>query len=403
MNSAYTPPAEILDAYAHVLINFALGSGKGVRPGQTVLVMLPESAKLLYAPLRNTILQAGAHPIMQLQAEDVREADALLLANDEQLDFFPDKYYRGLIDQVDHSVAIIAQWNKFILKDVDPKRIMQRSAAMRQALLWRNEKEAAGAFTWTLGLYGTPAMAKEVGMSLEEYWEQIISACYLDQPDPVQSWQRTGMEIEQIRQKLNSLAIERVHIEAEDIDLWVRLGKDRTWLGGGGRNIPSFEVFISPDWRGTEGTISFNQPLYRYGNSIEGISLTFKDGLVVQSSAKSNEELLKQMIATENADKIGEFSLTDSRHSRITRTMGETLFDENIGGAQGNTHIALGNAYQDSYPGDASSVTAEQWEEWGYNQSVVHTDIVSTSQRIITAVLQDGREQIIYQNGQFQV
>jgi len=109
------------------------------------------------------------------------------------------------------------------------------------------------------------------------------------------------------------------------------------------------------------------------------------------------------MIATENADKIGEFSLTDGRLSRITRFMAETLFDENVGGEQGNTHLALGKAYQDSYPGDISKVTKEQWEEMGYNDSVIHTDIVSTSPREITATLPNGEKVIIYKDGKFTV
>ncbi len=118
------------------------------------------------------------------------------------------------------------------------------------------------------------------------------------------------------------------------------VGEQRRWLGGRGRNIPSFELFTSPDWRGTEGWIYCNQPLYRYGNLVKGIRLAFVDGLVSEASAEQNEQVLKEMIATEGADRIGEFSLTDRRFSRITRFMAQTLYDENVGGAHGNTHIA---------------------------------------------------------------
>ena len=130
----------------------------------------------------------------------------------------------------------------------------------------------------------------------------------------------------------------------------------RRWLGGRGRNIPSFELFTSPDWRGTEGWIYCNQPLYRYGNLVKGIRLAFVDGRVSEASAEQNEQVLKEMIATEGADRIGEFSLTDRRFSRITRFMAQTLYDENFGGAYGNTHIALGRSYQDAYAGDPASV-----------------------------------------------
>lgn len=397
----YIPSAEILEKYADVLINFALNSGEGVRSGEVVWLRLHEAAKPLYVPLRNAILKAGAIPLIHYLADNVSAAEEYALSSDEQLSFFMEPYMRGLVEQADHMVYILSEADKYELKDVDPKKILAKSNAQRPYMEWRNAKEAAGKFTWTIALYGTEAMASDVNMSLEEYWQEIIKACYLDANDPVAEWRKTFAELERIQSSLNALSIESLHVKAEDIDLTVGIGPNRRWLGGSGRNIPSFELFISPDWRKTEGTIKFNQPLYRYGNVIEGIELTFKDGKVIKAKAEKGEALLREMISSPNADKIGEFSLTDGRFSRITRIMGETLYDENIGGPEGNTHVAVGNAYQDSYPGDASIVPKEEWEAMGYNSSPVHTDIISTSKRTVTAHLSDGSERVIYQNGQF--
>jgi aminopeptidase len=179
------------------------------------------------------------------------------------------------------------------------------------------------------------------------------------------------------------------------------LGEKRKWLGGSGRNIPSFEIFTSPDWRGTNGWINFNQPLYRYGNLITNIYLEFKNGLVAKSSADKNYDVLKKMLEVENADKIGEFSLTDKRMSKINHFMAETLYDENISGPFGNTHLALGSAYADTFTGNPGSLTKSLKTKLGFNDSAVHTDIISTSDRTVTAVLTDGTKKIIYQNGQF--
>jgi aminopeptidase len=107
------------------------------------------------------------------------------------------------------------------------------------------------------------------------------------------------------------------------------------------------------------------------------------------------------MIATKNADKIGEFSLTDKRFSRISHPMAETLFDENMGGPHGNMHIALGMAYKDCYTGDPAALKTKDWNKLGYNNSSVHTDMVSTVDRTVTAILPDGSQKVIYQNGSF--
>jgi len=266
---------------------------------------------------------------------------------------------------------------------------------------WLDVKENAGKFTWTLALWGTEAMAKEAGLSLEDYWQQIIKACFLDKKDPISQWQQVFRENDAVRKQLNNLPITKLHVVGQDADLWITLGAKRKWLGGSGRNIPSFEIFTSPDWRGTNGWIRFNQPLYRYGNLITDIYLEFKNGQVVKSTASKNYEVLKKMIEVENADKIGEFSLTDKRMSKIDHFMAETLFDENISGLFGNTHLALGTSYQDTYLGDPSKVKKSEWAILGFNNSVIHTDIISTTDRTVTATLQNGTQKMIYQNGQF--
>jgi aminopeptidase len=398
----YTPSKEILEKYADVLVGFAPHTGKGVQKGEVVLLQVPECAKPMLIVLRRAVLKAGGNPIIQYMPDDM-EREFYEIANEEQIKFFPEKFMKGRIDQIDHRIVIIADTNKHELEGIDPKKILEKQKAFRPYQDWTNEKENAGKYTWVIALYGTQQMADEVKLSIEEYWDQIIKACYLDSKDPVKEWKRITKEIETTKEKLDALKIDFLHITAPDTDLTVGLGPNRKWLGGTGRNIPSFELFISPDWRRTEGHITFTEPLYRYGNLITEVRLEFKNGKVVKSSAAKGEKVLKEMISSENADKIGEFSLTDGRLSRITKFMGETLYDENVGGKYGNSHLALGKAYQDSYTGDPSKVTEEQWKEMGYNNSVVHTDIVATSDRTVTATLQDGRKVIIYKDGKFQV
>jgi aminopeptidase len=395
----------VLERYARVLVGFALGGGRGIEAGDVVRVAAPECARPLYVELNRAVWRAGGHVLAAYQPDEDATVnlarDFFELARDDQLDFFPAAYMRGLVDQMDHQVSVIATSDPRALDSVDPAKIMRRGEALRPVIDWRGEKENAGRFTWTLGLYGTPAMAAEAGLELEEYWEQIIRACFLDSEDPVARWQEVVGQLEQTRQRLDALEIERLHVTGEDVDLWVTVGERRRWLGGRGRNIPSFEIFTSPDWRGTDGWIYCNQPLYRYGNLVRGIRLQFAAGRVTEASAEENERVLSEMIATEGADRVGEFSLTDRRFSRITRFMAQTLYDENVGGEFGNTHIALGRAYQDAYEGDPSTLTPGDWEELGFNTSSVHTDIVSTTDRTVTALLRGGSEREIYRGGEF--
>lgn len=401
----YRPSQKILEKYADVLVNFALGSGKGIKKGETVVIHAPEYSKPLYIELAKAVWKSGGNVLSRYTPDNDKqhnsERDFFIHASESQLRYFPHKFLKGLVEEADHTIFIDCHTDPHALKGIDPQKIMQRGSAMKPYQDWRKEKEHAGNYTWTIGLYGTPAMAKEARLSLKAYWDQIVTACFLDTKNPITEWKKVTSKIEGYKNKLNKLDIDKLHVLGADVDLWITVGEKRLWLGGGGRNIPSFEIFTSPDWRGTDGWIRFNQPLYRYGNIIEGIELQFKDGKVIKSKATKNEKVLKHMIATENADKVGEFSLTDRRFSKITKFMATTLFDENMGGDQGNTHIALGMSYVDTYNGDPSKLSKQDEKKLGFNDSSVHTDIISTTPRTVTAHFKDGAQQVIYKNGQF--
>jgi aminopeptidase len=396
----------LLKKYASVMVHYALNNGEGINKGDTVFLVGQECTKDLFLAIAKEVYDAGGNIISNYQPDNTKQTSLAryLLENgsEEQIGFFAEPYWRGIVDATNHILFIISEPDIHYLEGLPASKISRMNSARAPYMKMREKKEQEGKLSWSLCLYGTQSMADEAGISLDDYWEQIIEACYLRDDDPVAKWKQVQQEIEQIKHKLDALQIDTLHITGDDVDLHVKIGANRKWLSGGGKNIPSFEIFTSPDWRGTEGSIRFNQPLYYSGKRISGVSLTFKDGVVVTSSATENEEALKEMISQENADKVGEFSLTDRRHSRITKFMATTLFDENMGGAFGNTHIALGNAYKDTFTGNMSAVTDEQWAEMGYNSCPkVHTDIISTSNRTVTATLPGDSKQVIYKDGQF--
>lgn len=397
---AYAPSNRVLRKYADVLVKFALNSGKGMKRGDVVYLVTPVPGIPLAKAVYTSVLAGGGFPLLNIIDDDFKLLH-LQNGSEKQLAFFPGKYYRGLAGTIDHWVRIIADRDPMLLKNADPRRVILMNKSARPFRDWLDIKEDKGLFTWTLCMYGTEGVAREAGLAVQDYWGQIRKACFLDDPDPIERWRSVFRQMQATLDKINALPIDKLHVEAKETDLWITLGKKRRWLGGSGRNIPSFEIFTSPDWRGTNGRVFFDLPLYRYGNIIKDIRLEFKDGIIVRAKAAKNETLLHELIKQKNADRIGEFSLTDTDFSKITKFMADTLFDENFGGRFGNTHLAVGKSYHDTYSGDIHLMTEKGFEKLGFNHSVEHTDIIATSDRTVTAVMNDGTEKVIYRKGHF--
>ena len=398
----FIPSQTILEKYARVLVNFALGGGKGIKKGEVVYVGFDETAKPLALEVLKTILKSGGHPIMRMSSDDF-ERTFLELADKSQLEFFPRKYYKALVKTIDHRIALLSHKDPLYLKDIDPKKIILSNKKLQIFKKWLFAKEDQGKLTWTLGLYGTKKQADQAGLTLKEYWNQIIKACFLDYEDPVKRWKEVFKKIEKLKKRINSMKIKTLYFKGKDTDLKVGIGKKRLFVGGSGRNIPSFEIFTSPDWRLIEGKIYFDLPLYRYGNIIRGVYLEFKNGKVVKAKAKKNEKLLKELIKQKNADKVGEISLTDKRFSRIDKFMAHTLYDENFGGKWGNMHLALGSSYHDCYAGDAKKLKVADWRKLGFNESPEHTDIIQTQDRRVEVELNNGVKRLLYEGGEFKI
>jgi len=286
---------------------------------------------------------------------------------------------------------------------VDPRRIGTAAVARKFMRDIMDQREQTGEFGWTLCLYPTAAMAEAAGLSMDDFKAQVVKACFLDSDDPSAKWMEIFDEAEKVKAWLNALDIEHLRIESEHTDLIVVPGEQRRWLGVSGHNIPSFEIFLSPDWRGTEGVYYADQPSFRSGNFVEGVRLTFEKGVAVRTEAKTGGEFVaKQLTLDEGASRLGEFSLTDRRFSKISAFMANTLFDENFGGEQGNCHVAVGASYSDTFAGDQSTLDAARKEALGFNDSALHWDLVNTERKTVTATLKGGEELVIYRDGQFQ-
>ena len=246
---------------------------------------------------------------------------------------------RGLIDEIDHQVSVIARTTRMRSTRSTRRRSCAGRGDAARARLARREGERR-ALQWTLGLYGTPAMAAEAGLSEEEYWEQIVHACFLDDAGPDRALARGGSVERDRARRLDALESSACTCRA------------RTSTCGSARRAAA----LARRDAGATSRASRSSPAPTGAARRAGSTATSRCTATATSSAASacvrrgprrrgrsaeeNERVLSEMIATEGADRIGEFSLTDRRFSRITRFMAQTLYDENFGGAYGNTHIA---------------------------------------------------------------
>ncbi|HMA67153.1 MAG TPA: aminopeptidase [Desulfosalsimonadaceae bacterium] len=391
-----------MQRYADVLIWGLQTARTGkIKKGDVVLIRYDLPAIRLVEILYDKLLAMDVHPVQRMLQTPAMESGFYSRANSRQLSFIApgeESLYRNL----GGSIAILAPESLTHLSGVDPSRLSKPVKARKYLRDILDQREDDGLFSWTLAIYPTAELASHAGLSAEEYARQIIKACYLNRREPVAHWNEVFKKAKSLKNWLNRLSVEQFHVESANVDLVVTPGEKRRWIGVSGHNIPSFELFTSPDWRGTSGVYYADQPSYRSGNYVKGIRLEFQNGKVVKAGAEEGESFLKKQIAMDNgADKIGEFSLTDSTFSKIDKFMANTLFDENFGGKYGNSHIALGASYSDTFSGKPSELTKEKKAELGFNDSALHWDVVNTEKKRVTAVLSSGQKKVIYENGRF--
>jgi len=374
---------------------------KPYAPGDVILLRFDQGAAPLAEAVFDLLIEQGMVPVPRQNLTTSMEVSFYGKGSDAQITTIAPGD-RELMENLSGLISLIAPASLTHLSGVDPAKIGMSAVARKFLREIMDTREQTGAFGWTLCAYPTAEQARCAGLTIEQYAAQIKQACYLDQPDPVAQWQKVHAEVTRVKEALGALEIDRLHIETGNCDLYVTPGAQRRWLGVSGHNIPSFEVFLSPDWRGTEGVYYADQPSYRSGNRVEGVRLEFKAGRVVAATAKEGEAFVKKQLAMDQgASQLGEFSLTDRRHSKIGAFMASTLFDENYGGQHGNCHVAVGASYADTYAGDQTSLDAAKKESLGFNDSALHWDLVNTEDKTVTALLKDGGSKIIYKNGEF--
>jgi len=391
-----------LDKYSDVLLwGLKKARTKRFKKNDNILIRYDLAAIKLAEVLHAKILDLGMNPILRLTYNSTMDRNFYEKANNSQLLFQPPGE-KELYESLNGGIYLHAPESLTHLGHIDPKRIGKSAVARKplRDILWKREEE--GNFGWTLCMMPTSELADKSGLPLKEYCNQIIKACHLDKKDPIKEWEDIYEKALLIKKWMNSMDVKYYHILSKGIDLIITPGEKRKWVGISGHNIPSFELFVSPDWRGTEGVYYADQPSFRDGNYVEEVRFTFKKGKVVKIDAKKGKDFVsKQLSIDAGANRVGEFSLTDRRFSKINKFMANTLYDENHGGVYGNCHLAVGMSYSDTFDGDTSKLTKELKQNLGFNNSALHWDLVNTEDKTVSAHLRSGKEVLIYKDGIF--
>ncbi len=391
-----------LDRYADVLL-WALKTARTnkFKKNDIVLIRYSTPAASLAETVYAKLLDMGMHPVLRTNPTANMEQNFFERSNNTQITFQPPGE-KELFNQLNGGIFLNAPESITHLSHIDPKKIGKFAVARKYLRDILDARDQAGDFGWTLCTYPTKEQARHAKLSMKAYAAQIVNACFLNRISPVSHWQDIYHGATSIKKWLNSMKVNFYHVESENMDLMITPGERRKWIGISGHNIPSFEIFLSPDWRGTQGIYFANQPSFRSGNYVKEVRLEFKKGVVVKIEAQKGEDfVVKQLSMDKGANKVGEFSLTDKRFSKISTFMANTLFDENYGGKYGNCHLAVGSSYADTYSGNPKELTAEKKKELGFNDSALHWDLVNTEKKRVVAHLTSGKKVTIYENGMF--
>ncbi|MBN2510877.1 MAG: aminopeptidase [Spirochaetales bacterium] len=336
-------------------------------------------------------------------------------SSQEHLSFFPSwiqEEYRALIDENWAVLSLTGKEDPDLLMDADPVRvgiIQKASAKLRENYL---AAISANKITWCVTGIPTDGWARKVfgrpDASKEDLWEILYPIYRLHTPSPIEALRDHASRLKERCAGLNALGIDRLEFKAPGTDVSIGLLKESRWLGGTGEcvdgrtffpNIPSEEVFTTPDYRQTRGTITLTRPVPMMGSSVEGAWFEFEEGKVCDYGAVKGKEILDEYFAIDpQARYLGEVALVEEGNPVGTSGLifHNILFDENAA-----CHIALGNGYTDAVDG------LEQTERdgllaKGVNTAPVHTDLMFGCPELdVDCVNADGTRIPVMRKGRF--
>jgi aminopeptidase len=394
----------LLERYARLIVDV----GANVQAGQQVLMIGPPSAAPLVRAVAAAAYAKGARffdawyfdpHVKRIRAEE---------ADPDTLEFVPSWYPKRLLELSSaHGSRISVAPNSppGLMEGVDPAVAgRDQLPSLKEHYDVINQKTT----NWCVVPWANAAWAKVVHPDLDpedalaRLWDALVHVLRLDEDDPAAAWRERARQLGAAGAKLDAARFDAVRFEGPGTDLTVGLLPTSHFNGGEANtidgvthvaNLPTEEVFTSPDPLRTDGVVTATKPLDVSGTVVKGLRIRFEGGRAVEIDADEGAEALRARCAKdEGASRLGELALVD-REGRIGRTgtvFFNTLLDENAA-----SHLALGNAY-------ATAVGDEDRDR--INESSIHIDFMIGSDDVaVTGITQDGTDVPVLRDGSWQI
>jgi len=390
---------ERLERYAELVVRV----GANVQEGQEVFVFANLAHRDLARALTRQAYQAGASYVHVLYNDAHARRAMIELGPDEALTYSPEWMKEFISSLAGNAlIATTGDPEPELLADLDGERVgravPQELVQLQLELMTKNLVNWVGAGApsegWAQQVFGEP--------DVERLWEKVAFCMRLDEPDPVAAWNDHLARLAERTTRLNELGADALRYRGPGTDLTVGLLPYVRWGSGTSEtlagiryvaNMPTEEVFTSPDARRAEGTVRSTQPLSLFGQIIRGLELTFEQGRAVRVEAETGADLVRSHFATiENADRLGEVALvtSESRVGQAGMLFYDTLYDENA-----TCHIAYGAGLPFLVDGEPDE---------GLNVANMHVDfMVGGPELEVDAVLADGTEVPLIRNEEWQL
>lgn len=400
--------------YASLLL-----SAVDLQPGQPLFIQFEPVIWPTVVTLTREAYKRGARYVEPAPSHPDLTAIRASHSYPEFLDHVPgfrSSMVKTLVEEKWARISLSGPEDPDVLASVDPGNVARIRKAFAAVDRPMRRAVQADHVRWVVSAVPTPGWAAKVfdcepsAEAAERLWQVLRPIMKFDQADPFAAWKAHSDLLNERCRKLEQVGLDSLQFTGPGTELTVGLPPGAIWIGGGsnasdGRwflaNLPTEEVFTTPDWRRTTGRVRLTRPALIGGRPVYGASFEFKDGEVVSWHADQGSETLSRLFETDSgARRLGEVALVDGRSSifRSGLVFHNTLLDENAA-----SHIAFGSAYPGGVPG-GNEMDDDELARAGVNTSLIHSDVMIGSPDVdIAGITRSGSKIALITGGNWQI